>query len=132
MQPPGPAADAAIVHADSPLEPRTLVSEPPLSPLTPRDEPLLTPVAEQRPTPAPAPEPQPLPPAARAREVYRISLTLDTGDRLEVTTHDDEGSARAEATDLMRYLRDGRGDWPFVGGRFVRPERIVSIDVERS
>jgi hypothetical protein len=128
MQHGRPAADAGPVYAESPHEPPRLVSEPPLSPLGPREEPLLAPVAED----PPAPAPEPLPPAAVSREVYRILLALDTGDRLEVTTHDDEASARAEATDLMRYLRDGRGDWPFVAGRFVRPERIVSIDVERS
>ena len=121
------------MQPESPFEPPTLVSEPPLSPLVGREEPLLAPVSEDPPAPAPpAPE---LPPAAAApvlpaRQLFRIWLALDTGDRLEVTAHQDENAARAEATELMRYLRDGRGDWPFVAGRFVRPERIVSIDVE--
>jgi hypothetical protein len=74
--------------------------------------------------------PAPEPPAPISLTTYRVFLRLDTGDQLEVASHTDETSARAEATALMRYLRDGRGDWPFVGGRFVRPERIVSVDVE--
>lgn len=127
-------ADAGTVHAEPRPEPPKLVSEPPVSPLGGREEPILAPVAVEPPLPAPQPEPEPnpLPPAALARELFRVVLTLDTGDRLEVTAHGDEAGARGEATDLMRYLRDGRGDWPFVAGRFVRPERIVSIDVERS
>lgn len=99
--------------------PPTLVSEPPLSPLPPSAEPapLLSP-------------PEPEPPTPLTVTTYRVYLRLDTGDQLEVAAHGDEASARAEATALMRYLRDGRGDWPFVGGRFVRPERIVSVDVD--
>lgn len=96
--------------------PPTLVSEPPLSPLPASAEPAPL-------LPPPAPEPVSL-------TTYRVFLRLDTGDQLEVASHTDEASARAEATALMRYLRDGRGDWPFVAGRFVRPERIVSVDVE--
>ena len=100
--------------------PPSLVSEPPLSPLPPSAEP----------APLLSPPPAPEPPAPVSLTSYRVFLRLDTGDQLEVASHPDEASARAEATALMRYLRDGRGDWPFVGGRFVRPERIVSVDVE--
>ena len=57
-------------------------------------------------------------------------MRLTTGELIEVAAHEDEAAARAEATALMRYLRDGRGDWPFLAGRFVRPETIVSIDVD--
>jgi hypothetical protein len=79
----------------------------------------------------PAPEP---PPAAFAAPValslHRVGVRLTTGELIEVAAHEDEAAARAEATALMRYLRDGRGDWPFLAGRFVRPETIVSIDVD--
>jgi hypothetical protein len=70
------------------------------------------------------------PPAPVA--VFRVQARLSTGDRVEVATHEDELGARREATALMRYLRDGRGDWPFIGGAFVRPETILSIAVESS
>lgn len=61
--------------------------------------------------------------------LVRVRVRLSTGERVEVAAHQDELGARREATALMRYLRDGRGDWPFIGGAFVRPESIVSIDV---
>ena len=85
------------------------------------------------PTPTPAPEP-PHAPAAFSAPValplHHVGVRLTTGERIEVATHEDEAAARTEATALMRYLRDGRGDWPFLAGRFVRPETIVSIDVD--
>jgi hypothetical protein len=81
----------------------------------------------------PAPEPPPAPAAFAAPAslpLHRVGVRLTTGELIEVASHDDEAAARAEATALMRYLRDGRGDWPFLAGRFVRPETIVSIDVD--
>jgi len=69
-------------------------------------------------------------PLAAARTAYVVFARLESGDRVEVASHGDEASARNEATALMRYLRDGRGDWPYLAGRFVRPEAIVSIDVD--
>jgi len=68
--------------------------------------------------------------AAAPQSLHRVSVRLTTGELIEVAAHTDEAAARHEATALMRYLRDGRGDWPFLAGRFVRPETIVSIDVE--
>lgn len=124
--------------SDSALPPLTptLVTEPPVSPAPPLS-PDPAPVA---PAPAPAPELapaahlEPAPPAVEppvaAPARHRILVRLDSGEQIEVAAHADAAAARAEATTLMRYLRDGRGDWPFVGDRFVRPERIVSVDVE--
>ncbi len=94
----------------------------------------MTPEPEPEPlTVLPSPTPEP-PPAAFAAPVplslHRVGVRLTTGELIEVAAHEDEAAARAEATALMRYLRDGRGDWPFLAGRFVRPETIVSIDVD--
>ena len=122
------------------------VAQPPLSPpAPPRAEapPLsmapVTPLEPVAPTfaVAPAPElsPQPVaPPAFVAPHpaLHRVRVRLTTGDAIEVAAHEDEAAARSEATALMRYLRDGRGDWPFLAGRFVRPETIVSIDLDGS
>src|SRR4029453_7413379 len=68
------------------------------------------------------------PPAAVP--LHRVGVRLTTGELIDVAAHEDEGAARAEAPALMRSPRDGRGDWPFLAGRFVRPETIVSIDVD--
>ena len=85
---------------------------------------------------APAPEPTPIPrpeivPPPAPIVLFRVNVRLSTGDRVEVAAHADELGARREATALMRYLKDGRGDWPFIGGAFIRPESIVSIQVAR-
>jgi hypothetical protein len=92
----------------------------------------LPPVSSHAPAPAPTPiiRPEVVPPPAPVLLV-RVHVRLSTGDRVEVAAHQDERGARREATALMRYLRDGRGDWPFIGGAFIRPETIVSIQIQR-
>jgi hypothetical protein len=127
--PPVTLAPAPVNLADEPAPPH-------IGPVpAPLDPPPLTPEPEESVTvlPTPAPEP-PSAPAAFAAPIalplHRVGVRLTTGELIEVAAHEDEAAARAEATALMRYLRDGRGDWPFLAGRFVRPETIVSIDVD--
>jgi hypothetical protein len=67
-------------------------------------------------------------PAATA-VTFRVFARLSNGERIQVGTHGDEPAAKAEATALMRFLKADGGDWPFLDGRFVRPEAIVSVDV---
>ena len=67
--------------------------------------------------------------APGAAVTVRVLARLSNGERIEVGTHADETAAKAEATALMRYLREAGTDWPFLNGRFVRPEAIVSIDI---
>ena len=108
-------------------------------------------VVELRPTPEPsAPaesetrQPTAIPtvgfagagPATPATEVpsqtgvtFLVFARLSNGERIEIGTHGDESAAKAEATALMRFLRETGSDWPFLDGRFVRPEAIVSVDV---
>jgi hypothetical protein len=59
----------------------------------------------------------------------RVLARLSNGERIEVGAHPDQDGAKAEATALMRFLRETGSDWPFLNGRFVRPEAIVSIDI---
>jgi hypothetical protein len=92
--------------------------------------PPVTPSADIPPVTPAADEPRYAPPVAAT--AYAVLARLSTGDRIEVAAHDDEPAARAEATALMRYLRDGRGDWPYLDGRFVRPDAIVSIDIDET
>lgn len=81
------------------------------------------------PVPASVPGLTPVPPPAPV-VLVRVFVRLSGGERVEVAAHEDELGARREATALMRYLRDGRGDWPYIAGRFIRPESILSIDVQ--
>jgi hypothetical protein len=93
----------------------------------PEPEATVPPVVELRPV-EPAPPAVPLSPAAAATTV-RVLVRLSNGERIEVGAHDDEGAAKAEATALMRFLREAGADWPFLNGRFVRPDAIVSVDI---
>jgi hypothetical protein len=60
---------------------------------------------------------------------FLVFARLSNGERIEIGSHGDETAAKAEATALMRFLRETGADWPFLDGRFVRPEAIVSVDV---
>jgi hypothetical protein len=127
--PPPTAAPAATAYPPAPAAPAPAAPVP-AAPVHPA--PLQPPAA---PTLAVAPAPAAVPgfPAALpdppAPPAHRVVVRLTGGEQVEVATHADGGSARAEATALMRYLRDGGGDWPYVAGRFLRPEAIVSVDV---
>jgi hypothetical protein len=102
---------------------------------------------------APAPEPVPeLPPAAEApveaevvpqgeaepvpstaevpaQALAEVFLRLANGERIAAGSYDGQQPAEERAKELMRAL-DGDGDWPQIGGRFIRPDAVVSIDVE--
>lgn len=128
-----PPAPLAPVQAHAPSQPAFLPPGTPL-PAAPADAapPPTAPSLPQAPlavAPAPSPAFPTAVPEPPAPPVHRVVLRLAGGEQVEVATHEDEAAARAEATALMRYLRDGGGDWPFVAGRFLRPEAIVSVDV---
>jgi hypothetical protein len=126
--PPVTLAPAPVNVADEPAPPGLVPVPAPLEPPLVMPEPvrvLPTPAPELPPAPAPAAF---TPPAAVP--LHRVGVRLTTGEVIEVASHQDEAAARAEATALRRYLRDGRGDWPFLAGRFVRPETIASIDLD--
>jgi len=39
--------------------------------------------------------------------------------------------AQEKASEVVRQFAETKdGSWPFIGGRFLRPDTIVSIDVE--
>ena len=68
-------------------------------------------------------------PRAAPTTRIRVVARLASGEQIEVGAHAAEAAAKAEATALMRFLREAGGDWPFLSGRFVRPEAIVSVDI---
>jgi hypothetical protein len=110
-------------------------------------------------TPAPAPEPEPAPlatepfvpqslpqsngqvhedfeddtppPAASPGAAYRVSIRLTSGERMTVAECEDIGEAKGYAKALTKQLGStDSDDWPFVNGRFLKPDTIVSVDVE--
>jgi Type II secretion system (T2SS), protein E, N-terminal domain len=72
------------------------------------------------------------PPPAPASEVgFRVSIRLTSGEKLTVADCADIGEAKGYAKALTKQLGAADSDdWPFVNGRFLKPDTIVSVDVE--
>ena len=98
-------------------------------------------LAPAQPAPAPAHEapasagpPSPQPPPARdgSGPACRVVLRLRDGDRVDVGEFENEFRAEEEARSIVRRLAvASASDWPLFGNRFVRPEAVVSIDLEQ-
>jgi MshEN domain len=73
--------------------------------------------------------PPPAPPAAATG--YRVSIRLTSGEKLTVADCEDIGEAKGYAKALTKQLGATESDdWPFVNGRFLKPDTIVSVDLE--
>jgi ribonuclease E len=113
----------------------------PVLPPPPAPEPEIAPqlrVAEVEAAPAPAPvaaapvveAPVAVVPPAPVAATYRVALHLNGGERVEVAAAPDEATAQQRAREIVFDLTRPRADeWPFYGGRFVRPDAILSVDV---
>ena len=79
-----------------------------------------------------APEPAAPEPAALASTgvEFRVSIRFVGNDCVEVGAYADAVEAKAAAHALVVQLSSERVDWPFAGGRFVRPEAVLSVDVD--
>jgi MshEN domain len=71
------------------------------------------------------------PPEAPADAGYRVSIRLTSGEKLTVADCEDIGEAKGYAKALTKQLGATEDDdWPFVNGRFLKPETIISVDIE--
>jgi type II secretion system (T2SS) protein E len=71
------------------------------------------------------------PPAASPGAAYRVSIRLTSGERMTVAECEDLGEAKGYAKALTKQLGStDSDDWPFVSGRFLKPDTILSVDVE--
>jgi Type II secretion system (T2SS), protein E, N-terminal domain len=114
------------------------VSEPPAAlepPAAAEPVPLPQPPA---PPPAPYPpaavEPEPAPdvvePPAEQPAPWRMTIRLTNGERVEAGDFPDQAAAKLEARTIMGQIADADSDeWPFVNGRFLKPDTIVSVDI---
>jgi 2-oxoglutarate dehydrogenase E2 component (dihydrolipoamide succinyltransferase) len=100
------------------------------------------PVAEPAPAPAPAPAatpepelpaaeptPEPIQSAPRPHVAARVLVRLENGERIEVGHFEGFEAAKKRAHALMAELGQA-AEWPFLSGRYVRPDAIVSIDID--
>ena len=136
-----PPAQEVTISDPEPVEQPSL-NQPEPEPLAP-PEPAVTQPAPLQVAPAPMPEPAPLriaPPleSAPAHEpespvgsaTVRVVIRLSNNDRVDAAVVGDPRAAKAQAQALIRYIagKDG-GDWPYVAGRFLKPDAIVSVDL---
>jgi hypothetical protein len=95
------------------------------------------PLQEPQPEPEPAvdaPEPAvdaPETPAPVAETVpWRMTIRLSNGERVDAGEFSDEASAKQEAKAIMMQVAAADADdWPYVNGRFLKPDTIVSVDI---
>jgi hypothetical protein len=149
---PEPTPEPALEPAAT-IEPLRM-PEPVPAPL-PAPEPLASP--EPAPLPEPTPPPAPYPPAAAQPEpepepepapvvpqpsepsvpvaeagttLWRVLIRLTNGERVDAGDFADLETAKQHAKSLMSQVADAdQGDWPFVSGRFLKPDTIVSVDI---
>jgi hypothetical protein len=71
------------------------------------------------------------PPAAASGAAFRVSIRLTSGERITVAECEEIGDAKGYAKALTKQLgTTDSEDWPFVNGRFLKPDTIISVDVE--
>jgi hypothetical protein len=68
------------------------------------------------------------PPASTVTR-FAVVAQLEGASRVELGVYGDLPTASHVATEAMRAVRDSLSDWPLLGGRYVRPSSVVSIEV---
>jgi hypothetical protein len=133
---PEPAAAPEPVSSLEPVPaPEPAHAPEPHAPAEPAQAPV--PLPEPVSPPAPAPYPpaastpaaaDPLPPTGGA--LYEVTIRLVNGERVEAGTFQELAAAKECARALMAQVAAaGQGEWPFVNGRFLKPDTIVSVDI---
>ena len=88
---------------------------------------------EVEPIPAETAPEEPAPAAALNGSGFTVSVRLTSGERLTVSDCADIGEAKGYAKALTKQLATtDLDDWPFVNGRFLKPDTIISVDIEPS
>ena len=68
--------------------------------------------------------------AEASTTLWRVLIRLTNGERVDAGDFSDPEGAKQHAKSLMSQVADAeQGDWPFVSGRFLKPDTIVSVDI---
>jgi hypothetical protein len=140
FEPPAPAYEAPSTPepvaplATEPVAPQSLPETNGQAPQDLEDDLLppepAAPVAD--PVPAETAHEEPAP-AALNGSGFTVSVRLTSGERLTVSDCADIGEAKGYAKALTKQLgTTDPDDWPFVNGRFLKPDTIISVDIEPS
>jgi hypothetical protein len=62
-------------------------------------------------------------------DVYHVVVRLTDGDRVVAGTFADAEEAHGLAKQLQNGFAGSNSDWPFVEGRYLRPQAVISIDL---
>ena len=99
----------------------------------PKPEPVVeaqpVPVVEAQPEPAPDPEPAPVPPAASTPGAFKVAIRLTNGELITAGEADSADKVEALAQVIVADLATQGDSWPRFGGRYLRPETILSVDI---
>ena len=143
---PAPAQVVPVPEQEPEQEP-VAVSETVSSPEPPTPEPVQLPeppapvAPPEAPVPLPEPAAPPYPPAASAPDaaepstpasgaLYEVTIRLANGERVEAGAFQELAAAKDCAKSLMAQVAAAaQGEWPFVSGRFLKPDTIVSVDI---
>jgi hypothetical protein len=109
----------------------TMSDEPPLNPLSVNGHRLPPAVPVVRPVLPTANATLAAPLTAKRQKKVNVMLCLMNGERIAVESFDDENAARERARDLTREL-GATSEWQLIGARFVRPDAVVTIDLENA
>ena len=140
FEPPAPAYEAPSTPepvaplATEPVAPQSLPETNGQAPHDLEDDLLppepAAPVADPVPAETAPEEPAP---AALNGSGFTVSVRLTSGERLTVSDCADIGEAKGYAKALTKQLgTTDPDDWPFVNGRFLKPDTIISVDIEPS
>ena len=140
FEPPAPAYEAPSTPepvaplATEPVAPQSLSETNGQAPHDLEDDLLppepAAPVADPVPAETAPEEPAP---AALNGSGFTVSVRLTSGERLTVSDCADMGEAKGYAKALTKQLgTTDPDDWPFVNGRFLKPDTIISVDIEPS
>jgi hypothetical protein len=132
VAPPAPAV--GVEPAAEPVAPVDISAPAPTPAAAPAAPPVA--VAEEEPA-APARAPVPAAPAgpvapapaARVDMAARVLVRLENGERIDVGQFGDYEAAKQRARDLTAELQQAT-EWPFLSGRYVRPDAVVSVDID--
>jgi hypothetical protein len=133
---PAPEPEPAPAASAAPAEPPEQPAEPPEQPA-----PLVAPLATEPVAPQGIPQTNGQVPEAFEDDSppqgpgsgggYRVSIRLTSGERMTVAECEEIGEAKGYAKALTKQLgATDSDDWPFVNGRFLKPDTILSVDVE--
>ena len=152
--PPAPPAEPAaapesptvgpLLESAPDQDPEPVAAEPlPFPQPAPAPPPVPYPPAAVEPDPEPQAEPEepraepapaasfPESPAPVAPAVpWRMTIRLSNGERVDAGEFPDEASAKQDAKAIMMQVAAADADdWPYVSGRFLKPDTIVSVDI---